>query len=130
MISGDQKAVGDFTDGDLDVNRLAIYLQAHNRVRVATLSLGLIVAAAALYIGTGVFALTLGPKAVGDYMRDRFMAGCLIALAVLVNIGIASVLTKRGGSFLARLILSLLATVGGSILMFGLIVASVMLMRR
>ena len=70
MISGDQKAVGDFTDGDLDVNRLAIYLQAHNRVRVATLSLGLIVAAAALYIGTGVFALTLGGEQNGEPFSD------------------------------------------------------------
>jgi hypothetical protein len=131
MISGDQKVAGDLTDGDhLDVNRLAVYLQAHNRIRVATLSFGLIVASAALYIGAAVFALTLGPKAVGDYMGDRLLAGCLIALAVLLNIGIASVLTKRGRSFLARLILSLLATVGGSILMFGLIVARVMLTRR
>lgn len=87
-------------------------------------------AAVALYIGIGVYALTLGPKAVGDYMRDRLMAGSLIALAVLVNIGVASVLTKPGGSFVSRLTLSLLATVGGSILMFGLIVARVMLTRR
>ena len=130
IVSAREKKGGGLPGGDLDVSQFVNYLQAHNRLRVTTLSVGLIVASVALYIGIAVYVLTLGPKAVGDYMRDRLMAGCLIALAVLVNIGIASVLTKRGGSFPSRLILSLLATMAGSILMFGLIVARVMLTRR
>jgi hypothetical protein len=101
----------------------------HNRFRIIALSIAFVVASVSLYIGIGVYALTLGPKAVGDYMRDRLMAGCLIALAMLVNVGTAWVLAQRGGGFLSRLTLSLLATVAGSILMFGLIVARVIFVK-
>jgi hypothetical protein len=73
--------------------------------------------------------LTLGPKAVGDYVRDRFMAGGLIALAVLIDLGIASVLAQRGGGFMWRLVFSVLLTAGGAVLVFGLIVARVLLVR-
>ena len=114
-------------EGDLSVNRLANYLQSHSRLRLMTLCIGFTVASVALYIGVGVYALTLGPKAIGDYMGDRFLAGSLIALAVLVNAGTAWVLAQRSGGFLSRLVLSLVATVGGSILVVGLIVARVLL---
>jgi len=100
------------------VKRFASYFQTHNRLRLITLC-----------IGAGVYALTLGPKAIGDYMGDRFLAGALIALAVLANIGTASVLAQRSGSFVSCLVFSLLATVGGSILVFGLIVARVLLVK-
>jgi hypothetical protein len=94
-----------------------------------TLCIGFTVASVALYIGAGVYALTLGPKAIGNYVGDRFLAGGLIALAVVVNIGTAWVLAQRCGGFLSRLVLGLLATVGGSILVFGLIVARVLLVK-
>ena len=116
-------------EGDLDVNRFANYLQTHNRFRLVTLCIGFTVASVALYIGAGVYVLTLGPKAIGDYMGDRFLAGALIALAVLVNIGTAWVLSQRGRGFVSRLAVSVLATVGGSVLVFGLIIARTLLVR-
>jgi hypothetical protein len=115
---------------NLDVNRFANYLQSHHRLRLIALSAGFAVASVALYTGAGVYVLTLGPKAVGDYIRDRFLAVGLIALALLVNTGTAWVLAQRGGGFASRLALSLLATVGGSILVFGLIIARVFLVKN
>jgi len=111
------------------VKRVANYLQAHNPVRITVLGVSFSIASIALYIGIAVYALTLGPKAVGDYMRDRFIAGCLIALTVLVNVGTASVLTRRGGGFMPRFLLSVLVTVGGTVLVFGMIVVRVMLVK-
>jgi hypothetical protein len=116
-------------EGDLDVNRIANYLQSHNRLRLIALCIGFTVASVSLYIGVGVYALTLGPKAIGNYVGDRFLAGGLMALAGLVSIGTAWVLAQRGGGFVSRLVLSLLATVGGSILVFGLVVARVLLVK-
>jgi hypothetical protein len=116
-------------EGDRDVKRVANYLQAHNPVRITVLGVSFSIASIALYIGIAVYALTLGPKAVGDYMRDRFIAGCLIALTVLVNVGTASVLTRRGGGFMPRFLLSVLVTVGGTVLVFGMIVVRVMLVK-
>ena len=96
--------------------RLAIYLQTHNRLRLMMLCIAFTVASVALYIGAGVYALTLGPRAIGDYVGDRFLAGGLIARPTPVNIGTAWVLAQRSGGFLSRLVLSRRATVGGSIL--------------
>ena len=99
----------------------------HNRVRTIALAVGFAIASVALCIGTGVYALTLGPKAIGDYLRARFMAGGLIVLAMLIDLGVASILAQRGGGFMLRLLFSVLLTGGGAILVFGLIVARAML---
>ena len=109
------------------MNRVASYLQLHKRVRITALGVSFSVASVALYIGIGVYVFTLGPKAVGDYIRDRFMAGCLIGLALVVDLGTAAVLVQRGEGLLSRLLFSVLVTVGGAILAFGLVVARAMI---
>jgi hypothetical protein len=111
------------------VTGFANYLQAHNRVRATALAVSFVIASVALSTGIGVYALTLGPKAVGDYIRDRFMAGGLIAVAMLLDLGTASVLAQRGGRFFSRLLISVLVTVGGAIMVFGLIVARAVLVK-
>jgi hypothetical protein len=55
------------------------------------------------------------------------MAGCLIGLALVVDLGTAAVLVQRGEGLLSRLLLSALVTVGGAILAFGLVVARAMI---
>ena len=50
------------------------YLRAHNRLRLAILAVTFLVASIALFLGVGVYALTTGPKAVGDYMQGRLAA--------------------------------------------------------
>ncbi len=112
-----------------DMKGFTNYLQAHKRARTITLAASFVIASVALCTGIGVYALTLGPKAIGDYVQDRFMAGGLIALAMLIDLGIASVLAQRGGGFVLRLVFSVLVTVGGAILVFGLIVGRVMLVK-
>jgi hypothetical protein len=109
------------------MKRFAHYLQVHNRVRVTSLGIGFFIASVSLYIGIGVYFLTFGPKAVGDYVHDRILAGCLISIAMLVDVGTAWVFSRSGGGFLSRLLLSVLLTVGGAILVFGLIVARAVL---
>ena len=99
----------------------ANYLRTHNRVRASAIVGSFFTASVALFAGIGIYVLTLGPKAIRDYVHDRFMAGCFIAIAVLVNVGTALLLT-RGGRFLSRLLLSILITSGGAILVFGLVV--------
>ena len=42
-----------------------------------------------MYIGVGVYAMTLGPKAPGPYIRDRVIAGVLVALALMLDAIIA-----------------------------------------
>lgn len=86
-----------------------------------------VIASVALCTGVGVYTLTLGPKAIGDYLQDRFIAGGLIAFAMFIDLGMAFVLAQRGGSLLLRLLLNVLVTGGGAILVFALIVARVMI---
>ncbi|MEO8663135.1 MAG: hypothetical protein ABI693_32055 [Bryobacteraceae bacterium] len=100
------------------------YVQGHNRIRLAVLVVSFLIASFALYLGVAVYALTTGPKAVGDYIQARFAAAGWMALAMLANVGAASILANRG-SFLRRFLLSIVVTIGGSILVFGLIVIRV-----
>lgn len=104
------------------------YLRAHNRLRLAALALSFLVASLALYLGVVVYALTTGPKAVGDYMQARFAAAGWMAVATLANCGAASILASRG-SFLRRFLLSVAATLGGSVLVLCLVVARVVFFR-
>lgn len=104
------------------------YLQAHNRLRLAVLVVSFTVASFALYLGVAVYALTTGPKAVGDYMLARLAAAGWMAVATLANCGAASILASRG-SFLRRFLFSVAATLGGSVLVLCLVVARVVLFR-
>jgi hypothetical protein len=112
------------------VKRFADYLRVHKRIRITVLGVSFFIASFALYMGLAVYVFTLGAKAVGDYMRDRLIAECLVALSALVNFETASILTLRGGGFLSRLLFSILVTAGGTILVFGLVVARVILVRN
>lgn len=94
-----------------------------NRARIAALIVGFFIGSFALCLGIGVYLLTLGPKAIGDYIRDRFMAWGLIILAAALDLGTASILTHRWGGFMLRFLLSVLVTVAGAILLFALIAA-------
>ena len=109
--------------------RIDNYLQGHNRIRIAALVVSCLVASFAFYLGVAVYTLTTGPKAVGDYMQARFVAVCWMAVALVANVGIAWFFSHRGGSFLGRFFLSVVATMGGAILVFGLIIARVVLFR-
>ena len=103
---------------------IANYLQMHSRARAAILVVSFIVASVALCIGVGLCALTFEPKFGTDYVvRDRLIAGCLIALALLQNAGAALILSRHGGAFVPRLLFSALITVGGSVLVSVLVVA-------
>ena len=104
------------------------YLRAHKRLRLAVLVVSFLVASFALYLGVGIYALTTGPKAVGDYIQARFAAAGWMALAMVANVGAASILANRG-SFLKRFLLSIVVTIGGSVLVLGLIVARVVFFR-
>jgi len=55
-------------------------------------------------------------------MRDRVMAECLIALAVLPDFATAWVMAQPRGNFVWQLVLSLFSTLGGSLVVFLLIV--------
>jgi hypothetical protein len=111
------------------VNRLGEFLDAHNGLRITALCASFIIAAPAAYMGAAVYALTTGPKAIGDYMRDRGLALCLLAFATILNFGAAWVFSRKHqiGGLLPRLLLSLLLTACGGVLVFGAIVACVML---
>ena len=100
------------------------YLRAHNRLRLAILAVTFLVASIALFLGVGVYALTTGPKAVGDYMQGRLAAAGWMAVATLANCGAASIVASRG-SFLRRFLFSVAATLGGSVLVLCLVVARV-----
>ena len=104
------------------------YLRAHNRIRRAVLVVSFLVASFALFLGVGTYALTTGPKAVGDYMQARFAAAGWMALAMSANVGAASILANRG-SFLRQFLLSIVVTIGGSVLVFAFIVARVVFFR-
>ncbi len=107
---------------------LASYLQLHNRIRLAVLFVSFLIASFALYFGVGIYVLTTGPKAVGNYMQARSNAVGLMALAVLTTVGAASILAYDG-NFLRRFLLSIVVTTGGSVLVFALIVARVVFFR-
>jgi len=105
------------------MNRVGTYLQAHKRVRASALAVSILVASIALCLGVASYAWTFGPKAGQDYIRDRLVAVCLIVLAMFATVCTASILSWRVGDFLLSLVASVLITIGGSILVFGLIVA-------
>jgi hypothetical protein len=90
------------------VNRLRSYLDTHKG-----------------FTGVGVYALTTGPKAIGNYMADRVMAVCFLAAAAILNIGLAWVigLKRPTSGFFQRLVGSVAITVCGTIPVFIIVVA-------
>jgi len=111
------------------VKPFASYLEAHNRVRIVLLGTSYVISSVALFLGIGIYALTLGPKGVGDYVRDRVMAGCLVAFAMLVDVGIASVLARWAGGFLQRFMSCVVVTACGVMPVFVIVVVRAMLAR-
>jgi hypothetical protein len=88
------------------------------------------IASIALYLGIAVYALTLGPKAVGDYMQDRVMAVCLVAFAMVVDVGAASVLTRSGGGFLQRFLWCVVVTACGIVPVVVIVAVRAILVRQ
>jgi hypothetical protein len=111
------------------VNRLGSFLDAHKGVRVAVLWAGFVIASVGTCLGVGVYALTTGPKAIGNYVTARARAVSFLSVALILNIGLAWVLglRRRMGGFFPRLVLSALLTVGGAIMAFGVIVGRALL---
>ena len=83
---------------------------------------GFVAASLAMYLGVAVYALTLGPKAIGLYMRDRVIAGALVALALTLDATIARNLAKhRSGNIGRWMLFSILLTLAGGIVAFAVI---------
>ena len=77
-------------------------------------------ASLAMYIGVGVYAMTLGPKAPGPYIRDRVIAGVLVALALMLDAIIAQSLARhRSGNIGLWMLFSILLTLAGAIVAFS-----------
>ena len=111
------------------MKRFASYLNAHNTVRTAVLWLDIALASVTACVGVGVYALTTGAKAIGNYMSDRIMAVCLLATALVLDLAFAWLLGLQRPSmrFVQRLFVSAVATVFGAIVVFGLIVSRAIL---
>jgi hypothetical protein len=112
-----------------EVNWLGSYLDAHRGARFAVTWAGFVFASVATFTGVGVYALTTGPKATGNYVADRVMAVCLLGVALILNLGLAWVLGlgRRLGGFFPRLGFSALLTVGGAILVLGVVAGRALL---
>jgi hypothetical protein len=110
-------------------NRIRGYLDARNGVRIAVLCAGFIIASVGAYLGVGVYALTTGPKATGNYMADRIMAVCFLGAIITLNFGLAWVLGIRRptSGFFPRLVASASITVCGTIPVFVIIVGRAIL---
>ncbi len=106
------------------MNRLGSYLDAHKGVRIAVLWAGFLIASVGTCLGVGVYALTTGPKAIGNYISDRVIAVCFLGVAMILNVGLAWVLSRKHqtGGFFPSLAVSALVTVCGAIMVFGVIV--------
>ena len=109
----------------MKANRVRDYLDARNAVRTAALWTGFIIASVGAYLGVGIYALTTGPKATGNYMADRIVAVCLPAAVLVLNFGLAWVLgiRRRTSGFFSRLVASAAITVCGAIPVFIIVVA-------
>ena len=85
---------------------------------------GFVAASLATYLGVAVYALTLGPKAIGPYIRDRVIAGALVAIALTLDTLIAWSLKKHGsGNIGLTMLLSILLTLAGAVAVLVIIAA-------
>ena len=103
---------------------LESYLASHRGVRVGALGVGYLVASTATCVGVGVYALTTGVKAIGDYVQDRVIALCLLAVALAITVALAWALgIGRTRAFWPRLVMSAVTSLFGAIFVFGIIAA-------
>lgn len=102
------------------MKRLATYLKTHNGIWISLLCVGLVIASFAMFLGTGVYALTTGTKATGNYISDRLMALGFICIAVILNFCIAWILGLQLSTwkFFLRFAMDAFATVFGAFLVF------------
>lgn len=101
--------------------RIVSYLQAHHWMRAAMLVVSFVAASFALCAGVAISVLPTGMDTAEDGSHERFVAVCGLVVMV-ANVLTPWVLAYRGGSFLRRFVLSVIVTMGGAILVFGLIV--------
>jgi len=88
-----------------------------------------VIASVATFTAGGVYTLTTGPKAIGNYMADRVTALCFLAAAVVLNVGLAWVLGigRSTSGFFSRLATSAAITVCGTIPVFIIVIARAIL---
>ena len=91
---------------------------------------GFVAASLAMYIGVAVYALTLGPKAIGPYIRDRVIAGALLVIALTLDATIAQSLAKyRSGNIVLWMLFSIILTLAGAIVAFA-VIATIAIIRH
>jgi len=106
----------------LGMIRIEHYLLKHSRLRVAIIVIAFVLASVTLFTGIGIFALTFGPKAIGSYMRDRIVAGSLVALSLLINIA-ATFMRRDERSFASHYLRNFVLAAVGAIGIFVVVIA-------
>ena len=112
------------------MKRLASFLNVHDAVRVVVLCLDLALASLAACLGVGVYALTTGAKAIGNYMSDRVMAACFLVIALVLDLAFAWLLGIRNprSRFIQRVLLAAVATFFGAIVVLVIVATRAILL--
>jgi uncharacterized membrane protein len=106
------------------LNAMDHFIEDFRALRTGTRRLlagGFVLASASLYLGFAIFLVAL--RSVGDHLRDELLGFFLVVLWMLINSGIATVMTRTGARWLKRFCWSSIVTVLGAIIAFAVVAA-------